>query len=44
MSKEKTMFKKYVRTNVAEMRPYVLDEDLNEISISATDNPEKDVE
>lgn len=36
-------FKKYRRTNIAEMRPYVKGEDLLSISVSATDNPEEDM-
>lgn len=36
-------FKKYHRTNVAEMRPYVKDEDLSNISVSITDSPLDDM-
>jgi len=36
-------FKKYRRTNIAEMRPYVLGEDLTKISVADVDNPEKDM-
>jgi hypothetical protein len=36
-------FKKYKRTNVAEMRPYVKGEDLTNISVSAVDDPETDM-
>lgn len=32
----------YRRKGLAEMRPYVTDEDLNGISVSATDNPVND--
>lgn len=35
-------WKKYQRTNIAEMRPYILGEDLTGISVSKEDNPEKD--
>ncbi len=35
-------FRKYRRTNVAEMRPYVPDEDLVGISVSEEDCPEAD--
>lgn len=37
-----TGFKKYRRTNIAEMREYVLDEDLTYISVSKTDFPRTD--
>ena len=37
------MFKKYVRTNIAEMRPYVSGEDLTHISVSEVDDPENDM-
>lgn len=37
------MFKKYVRTNIAEMRPYVSGEDLTLISVSEIDDPESDM-
>lgn len=37
------MFKRYIRKNVAEMRPYVKGEDLSKISVSAVDNPEQDM-
>lgn len=36
-------FKKYRRTNIAEMRPYILREDLKDISVSNVDDPEKDM-
>lgn len=36
-------FKKYRRTNIAEMRPYVLGEDMTGISISDVDRPESDM-
>ena len=36
-------FKKYRRTNVAEMRPYIQGEDLTNISVSDVDNPETDM-
>jgi len=36
------MWKKYRRTNVAEMRPYILGEDLTGISVSSVDDPEFD--
>ena len=36
-------FKEYKRTNVAEMRPYVLGEDLTGISVAEVDNPENDM-
>lgn len=36
-------FKKYRRTNIAEMRPYVKGEDLTGISVSKTDDPENDM-
>ena len=35
-------FKKYKRTNIAEMRPYVPGEDLSGISVSQEDNPAQD--
>lgn len=37
------MFKKYKRTNVAEMRPYVKGEDLTNISVSKVDDPDSDM-
>ena len=37
------MFKKYRRSNIAEMRPYVKGEDLAGVSVSATDDPENDM-
>lgn len=37
------MFRKYVRTNIAEMRPYVAGENLTHISVSETDDPETDM-
>lgn len=36
-------FKKYKRTNVAEMRPYIKGEDLSDISVSNVDDPENDM-
>lgn len=36
-------FKKYRRTNIAEMRPYIQGENLAGISVSKTDNPETDM-
>jgi len=33
------MFKKYVRTNIAEMRPYIHGEDLTNVSVSQVDIP-----
>ncbi len=37
-------FKKYRRTNIAEMRPYVLGEDLTKISVNlVVDCPERDM-
>lgn len=36
-------FKKYRRTNIAEMRPYVKGEDLSKISVSKEDNPNDDM-
>ena len=36
-------FKKYTRTNIAEMRPYELGEDLIYISVSVEDNPPTDM-
>jgi len=41
--KAEKIFKKYRRTNIAEMRPYVLGEDLARISISNEDNPKTDM-
>ena len=35
-------FKKYRRTNIAEMRPYILGEDLTNISVNKEDDPEND--
>jgi hypothetical protein len=37
-----TDFNKYRRTNIAEMRPYVPDEDMSEISVSKGDDPATD--
>ena len=37
------MFKKYIRKNIAEMRPYVSGEDLTHISVSEVDDPENDM-
>lgn len=36
-------FKQYVRTNIAEMRPYVSGEDLTNISVSKEDDPDNDM-
>lgn len=36
-------WKRYRRTNMAEMRLYILDEDLTNISVSNVDNPKKDM-
>jgi len=36
-------FKKYTRTNVAEMRVYILGEDLTHISVNSIDNPRRDL-
>ena len=36
-------FKKYRRTNIAEMRPYVFDENLFEISVAEVDDPHNDM-
>jgi hypothetical protein len=37
------MWKRYRRTNIAEMRPYVLGEPLTGISVSEQDNPIEDM-
>ena len=36
-------FRKYRRTNIAEMRPYILGEDLSEISVAEVDDPKNDM-
>lgn len=36
-------FRKYVRTNIAEMRPYIKGEDLSNISVSPEDSPLEDL-
>ena len=36
-------FKKYRRTNIAEMRPYKLGEDLSDISVAKIDSPSIDM-
>lgn len=36
-------WKKYRRTNIAEMRPYVRGEDMSYISVSNVDDPETDM-
>jgi hypothetical protein len=36
-------WKKYRRTNIAEMRPYINGEDLSGVSVSDVDNPEADM-
>lgn len=38
-----TDFKRYRRTNIAEMRPYIKGEDLSLISVSKTDTPDEDM-
>ena len=40
---EKYKFRKYRRTNIAEMRPYVYGEDNKYISISGVDCPDNDM-
>lgn len=40
---EMSKFKKYRRTNIAEMRPYIKGEDLSGISVSEVDNPKTDM-
>lgn len=42
MNNKMNEFQKYRRTNIAEMRPYITGEDLTNISVSPTDNPETD--
>jgi len=37
------MFNKYTRTNVVEMRPYMLGEDLTHIMVNNVDNPRTDM-
>jgi len=37
------MYKQYKRKGLSEMRPYVLDEDLSDISVSAEDDPPNDM-
>ena len=36
-------WKKYIRSNFAEMRPYIKGEDLSKISVSQVDDPESDM-
>jgi len=36
-------FERFVRTNIAEMRPYIKGEDLTNISVSKEDQPENDM-
>ena len=36
-------FKQYRRTGLSEMRPYILGEDLSNVSVSQEDNPETDM-
>ena len=36
-------FKKYRRTNIAEMRPYLPSDNLSNISVNDVDNPEEDM-
>ncbi len=36
------MFKTYRRTNIAEMRPYILGEDLKDVSVADVDEPRTD--
>ena len=45
MRKGETMdnFRKYKRTNIAEMRPYILGEDLTGTSVAKTDSPSIDM-
>lgn len=38
-----SQFKKYRRTGLSEMRPYVPGEDLSNVSVSPEDNPETDL-
>lgn len=40
---DKNFFRKYQRSNIAEMRSYILGEDLTNISVADVDNPEKDM-
>ena len=40
---DKNFFMKYKRSNVAEMRPYILDEDLTNISVADVDDPKNDM-
>ena len=40
---ETNEFKQYVRTGQAEMRHYVKDEDIRDISVSLEDNPDIDM-
>lgn len=37
------MFKKFSRKGITEMRPYILGEDLSNVSVSDEDNPEEDM-
>ena len=37
------MWKQYRRTNIAEMRPYAIGEDLSKVTVSEADNPESDM-
>lgn len=37
------IWKKYIRTNVSEMRNYIMGEDLTNVSVSKEDNPETDM-
>ena len=43
VSFDPTQFRKYRRTNIAEMRHYIKGEDLTNISVSKEDNPETDM-
>ena len=43
MHRRAVMFKKYKRSNIAEMREYVKGEDLAGISVSDADTPETDM-
>jgi hypothetical protein len=36
-------FKQYRRKGLAEMRPYVIGDDLEHVSVSETDNPDEDM-
>ncbi len=36
-------WKKYTRTGISKLRPYILGEDITDISVSPEDNPEEDM-